>query len=164
MKTGRSKHKAVVDKQGKRGTMQDASMLALKVKAGSDAKKRKVEEEADELKSDDDAAEEEDGGDDSSSSSSSVHVAHSAIKDKIKKGSKTLEAACKTEQGIQGRIDAQNKVNEKRLKELANSRNSYPSDDGVSAVLIKNIGLFSELIFCLTTGAPHEKEILRGRC
>ena len=95
--------------------------------------------------------EEEDNGDSSSSTSSEIGRKINS-EDKIKEISKSHETVHKTHKELQTKIDAQKKVNDQKMKELANARKNDPTDVMVSALFIKSNVFSRELIFYLRTG------------
>ena len=77
------------------------------------------------------AGHEGEGSEDSSSSSESQHAEmHDAI-ERAHNKTKTLAKERSAEENLQALIDRQKKVNNKKLRELAKTSDSYPSEDEV---------------------------------
>ena len=68
---------------------------------------------------------------DSSSSSESQHAEKQDAIDRAHDKSKTLAKERSAEEHLQSQIDRQKKVNDKKLMELAKTRESYPAEDEV---------------------------------
>ncbi len=70
----------------------------------------------------------------------------------------------KTTKDVQTKIDAQNRVNDQMMNQLADARDNFPSEKEVNALFNKNIGFSCELIFYLRTGGRFAPQtgVLRG--
>ena len=128
----------------KKGAVSTAEVAAAKAKAASERKKRKDSvSDQDELEKNDEEEEEEEESEKNSSSSTSSQIAKTVdTRDKIKKVTKTLHIAEQTDRDLQARIDAQNKNNDTRMRELSESRMKYPSVEEVK-ILLFNCFVFS---------------------
>ena len=65
----------------------------------------------------------------SSSSSESQHAEKEDVRERTLQKLKTLSKERSAEDNLQAQIDRQKKVNDKKMKELAETRGSYPTQD-----------------------------------
>ena len=108
--------------------MHDATVSAARAKDAQKKKEKKTvpSDEEDALE-----GHEGEGSEDSSSSSESQHAEkHDAI-ERAHDKTKTLAKERSAEEKLQALIDQQKKVNDTKLRELAKTRDSYPSEDEV---------------------------------
>jgi hypothetical protein len=134
---GRTKEdaQAASKKVKRKGAMHNASVAAARAK-DAQKKKEKIPVPSDE----EDDLEGHDGekSEDSSSSSESQHAEKQDAIDRAHDKSKTLAKERSAEEHLQSQIDRQKKVNDKKLMELAKTRESYPTEDEVHNLKHKN--------------------------
>ena len=111
-----------------KGAVHDATVSAARAK---DAQKKKEQKKVPSDEEDELDGHDEDRGEDSSSSSESQHAEKQDAIERAHDKSKTLAKEQSTEVNLQLQIDRQKKVNDKKLRELAKTRYSYPSEDEV---------------------------------
>ena len=107
--------------------MHDATVSAARAKDAQKKKKKTVpSDEEDAL-----AGHEGEGSEYSSSLSESQHAQKLDAIERVHEKTKTLAKERSAEEHLQSEIDRQKKVNDKKLMELAKTRESYPSEDEV---------------------------------
>ena len=108
--------------------MHDANVAAARARAALTKKQTEKgpSDEEDELERNDGEISEN-----SSSSSESQHAEKEDARERTLQKSKTLSNERSAEDNLQAQIDRQKKVNDKKMKELAETRCCYPTQDPV---------------------------------